>query len=251
MAYAERNNGVIVNADSAQLYHDIPVLSAAPTVDEPNRVEHRLYGVLDGAAPCSAADWAAMAKLEIADITERAMLGDLDFAGALRERVALLQGLDESVVEQCLTERIRANPGASTLIRTMRSRGAETILVSGGFTAFVAPIAERIGFDRFEANVLGTHNGKLSGLTEGRMVDSRVKHDLLVEARERLGIAANATIAIGDGANDIPMVLEAGLGVAYRAKPALAAVADARIDHHDLSALLWMQAIPRSVWVEA
>ena len=196
------------------------------------------------------ADYAGV-KPQVAEITERAMHGELDFAGALHERVALLEGLDEGVIEQCLAERIRPNAGASTLVQTMRAKGAETILVSGGFTAFVAPIAERIGFDRFEANVLGVSDGRLTGLTEGRIVDSRRKHDVLSEARDRLGLSAAEAMAIGDGANDIPMVEEAGLGIAYRAKPALAAVADARLDHHGLDALLWAQGIPRNEWVEA
>ena len=196
------------------------------------------------------ADYAGV-KPQVADITERAMQGELDFAGALRERVALLEGLEERVIEQCLVDRIRPNQGAATLVRTMRARGADTVLVSGGFTAFVEPIAERIGFNRFEANILGTREGKLTGVTEGRIVDSRVKHDVLVEARGRLGLAADETMAVGDGANDIPMVEEAGLGIAYRAKPALAAVADARLDHHGLDALLWAQGIPRAEWIDA
>jgi phosphoserine phosphatase len=190
-------------------------------------------------------------KKQVADITERAMQGELDFAGALKERVALLGGLEEITIDRCLAERIRPSPGATTLVRTMRARGAETILVSGGFTAFVAPIAKQIGFDRFEANILAAREGKLTGRTEGRIVDSRVKHDVLSEARNRLGLSADETIAIGDGANDIPMVKEAGLGIAYRAKPALAAVADARLDYHGLDALLWAQGIPRSDWMES
>jgi phosphoserine phosphatase len=196
------------------------------------------------------ADYAGV-KDEVADITERAMHGELDFVGALRERVALLEGLEEKLIEQCLAERIRPNAGAATLIQTMRARGAETILVSGGFTSFVAPIAQKIGFDRFEANVLGVMDGKLTGATEGRIVDSARKHDILSEARDRLGLSIAETLAIGDGANDIPMVEEAGLGIAYRAKPALALVADARLDHNDLSALLWAQGIPRREWIEA
>lgn len=196
------------------------------------------------------ADYAGF-KDKVAAITERAMHGELDFTHALAERVALLNGLDEGVIQQCLAERIRPNRGAATLVRTMHTRGAETILVSGGFTAFVAPIARQIGFDRFEANVLGVRDGRLTGVTEGRVVDSCVKQEVLVEARERLGLPRAATLAIGDGANDIPMILEAGLGVAYRAKPALAAVADAKLDHHGLDALLWMQGIPQRDWVEA
>ena len=196
------------------------------------------------------ADYAGV-KPQVAGITERAMQGELDFAGALRERVALLKGLDEKVIEQCLAERIRPNPGAETLVRTMRGRGTEAILVSGGFTAFVAPIAARIGFDRFEANTLGIRDGRLTGSTEGPIVDSRIKHDVLSDARARLGLSADQTMAIGDGANDIPLIAEAGLGIAYRAKPALAAVADARLDHHGLDALLWAQGIPRRDWNEA
>jgi len=195
------------------------------------------------------ADYAGV-KPEVAGITERAMQGELDFAGALKERVALLRGLDESVIETCLAERIRPNPGASTLVRTMRSRGAMTILVSGGFTSFVAPIAAQIGFERFEANVLGVRDSRLTGVTDGRVVDSRRKHDVLLEARTELGLQSGETLAIGDGANDIPMIKEAGLGIAYRAKPALVAVADALLDHHGLEALLWAQAIPRAKWIE-
>ena len=190
-------------------------------------------------------------KRQVAEITERAMQGELDFAGALRERVLLLEGLEEQVIEQCLVDRIRPNPGAATIVRTMKAKGAETILVSGGFTAFVEPIARRIGFDRFEANVLGVRDGRLSGQTEGPIVDARRKRDALIEARNRLGLSRDETMAIGDGANDIPMVEEAGLGIAYRAKPALAAVANARLDHHGLAALLWAQGIPRREWIEA
>ena len=194
------------------------------------------------------ADYAGL-KPEIAAITERAMQGELDFAAALNERVALLKGLEEAVIGRCLAERIRPNPGASTLVRTMRSLGAETILVSGGFTAFVEPIAEAVGFDRFVANQLATRDGLLSGTVVGRIVDSTVKRDSLVEARQQLGLAKDETMAIGDGANDMAMVEEAGLGIAFHAKPALAAVADARIDHHGLDALLWAQGIPRRDWV--
>jgi len=196
------------------------------------------------------ADYADV-KLQVAEITERAMQGELDFAGALKERVALLEGLEAAAIDQCLAERIRPNAGAETLVQTMRSRGAMTVLVSGGFTVFVEPIAERIGFERFKANVLGIESGKLTGRTEGPIVDSRVKHDVLSELRDELGLQSGDTLAIGDGANDIPMIEEAGLGVAYRAKPALAAVADASLDHHGLDALLWAQGIPRTEWVEA
>ena len=196
------------------------------------------------------ADYAGI-KPEIAAITEHAMRGELDFATALRERVALLEGLDSAVIGRCLAERIRPNPGAATLVRTMRLHGVETILVSGGFTPFVAPIAQTVGFERFVANELTVRDGKLTGTVEGRIVDSTVKCETLVEARERLRLKPEMTMAIGDGANDISMVVEAGLGVAFRAKPALAAVADARLDHHGLDALLWAGDVPRRHWVES
>jgi phosphoserine phosphatase len=195
------------------------------------------------------ADYAGI-KPAIAALTERAMRGELDFAGALRERVALLKGLDAGVITRCLAERIRPTPGAATLVKTMRLHGAETILVSGGFSPFVAPIAEAVGFERFEANELTVRDGKLTGEVEGRIVDSAVKRDTLVEARDRLGLEPEMTLAVGDGANDIAMVEEAGLGVAFRAKPALAAVADARLDHHGLDALLWAADFRRRHWVE-
>lgn len=195
------------------------------------------------------ADYAGV-KPQVADITERAMRGELDFAHALMERVSLLKGLNVGVIEQCLAERITPSPGAKTLVQTMRQRGATTILVSGGFTSFVAPIAREIGFDRHDANVLMIADGELAGTVSDRIVDSRIKRETLVEAREELGLPEIATLAIGDGANDIPMIEEAGLGVAYKAKPALAAVADARLDHHGLDALLWVQGIPRSEWIE-
>jgi phosphoserine phosphatase len=195
------------------------------------------------------ADYAGL-KPEIAALTERAMQGELDFASALRERVALLKGLEVAVIPRCIAERIRPNPGAATLVRTMRKHGARTVLVSGGFTAFVAPVAEAVGFDRFVANELTVDDGKLTGEISGRIVDAAVKRATLVEARERLSLAPEQTMSAGDGANDIAMVEEAGLGVAYRAKPALAAIADACLDHHGLDALLWAQGIPRRDWVE-
>jgi len=196
------------------------------------------------------ADYAGV-KPQVAEITERAMQGDLDFAGALRERVALLRGLDQEVIGQCLAERIRPTAGAATLVGTMRARGAATILVSGGFTAFVEPIAKVIGFERFEANVLGLERGRLTGETEGRIVDSRFKRDILSRARDAENLSVDETMAIGDGANDIPMIEEAGLGIAFRAKAALVTIADARLDHHGLDALLWALGISKTEWVVA
>ena len=195
------------------------------------------------------ADYAG-ARTAVAAITEQAMRGQLDFAAALRERVAVLEGLDAEIIERCRTERVRANPGARTLVATMRARGAATLLVTGGFTAFAEPVAAELGFEHVRANRLAIAGGRLSGNVEGEIVDSGVKRAALVELRDKLGIDPAHTLAVGDGANDRAMIEEAGLGVALRAKPELAAVADARIDHNDLTALLWLQGIPRAAWVE-
>jgi phosphoserine phosphatase len=194
------------------------------------------------------ADFAGL-KREIAEITERAMQGKLDFKAALRERVALLSGLDEEAIGRCLAERVVPNPGAATLVRTMRVGGARAILVTGGFVSFADPIAKMLGFSAVRANRLLFDGRQLSGSVEDPIVDAQAKLDALIEAREELGLAREDVLAIGDGANDKLMVQEAGLGVGYRAKPALAEVADARLDHHGLDALLWAQGIRRRDWV--
>ncbi len=196
------------------------------------------------------ADYAGV-KPQVAAITDRAMQGALDFADALRERVALLAGLDEAVLGHCLAERVRPNPGAKTLIATLRHHGAICLLVSGGFTAFAEPVGAMLGFDEVRANVLSRRDGKLVGTVDGAIVDSHTKLVALEQAQARLGLDRESTMAIGDGANDRPMVAAAGWGVAYRAKPALAAAADARLEHHGLDALLWAMGLPRSAWVEA
>ncbi len=196
------------------------------------------------------ADYAG-ARAAVAAITEQAMRGQLDFAAALRDRVAVLEGLDAEVIDRCRTERVRANPGAKLLVSTMRARGAATLLVTGGFTAFAEPVAAELGFEQVRANRLGIAGGRLSGSVEGPIVDAAAKRAALIELRDAFGLSAAQTLAIGDGANDRFMVEEAGLGIAFRAKPPLAAAADARIDHNDLTALLWAQGIPRQAWVEA
>ena len=188
-------------------------------------------------------------KDEVAAITERAMQGELDFAHALAERVALLKGLDQAVIGKCVRARIRPNPGAATLLATLKSRGVLTVLVSGGFVDFVRPIARQLGFDRMRANSLGTEDGKLTGTTVGRIVDASAKRRLAAEILAARGLGTEALLAVGDGANDIPLIELAGLGVGYRPKPALADVADGLIRHHDLTALLWMAGIPRAEWV--
>jgi phosphoserine phosphatase len=194
------------------------------------------------------ADFAGL-KSEIAAITERAMHGELDFEAALRERVALLAGLREEAIARCLTERVRPNPGAVTLVRTMRGMGASCLLVSGGFLSFAEPVARDVSFDRVHANRLGVADQLLTGQVDSPVVDAAAKRAALIAAREELGLDREDVLAVGDGANDRLMIEEAGLGVAYRAKPALAEVADARLDHHGLDALLWAQGIPRRDWV--
>ena len=196
------------------------------------------------------ADFAGL-KSEIAAITERAMQGELDFEAALRERVALLAGLEEDAIARCLAERVRPNPGAATLVRTMRARGASCLLVSGGFLSFAEPVASEVGFDRVHANRLGISDALLTGEVASPVVDAEGKRAALIEVRAELGLQPEDVLAVGDGANDRLMIQEAGLGVAYRAKPALAEVADACLDHHGLDALLWVQGIPRREWVEA
>ena len=176
-------------------------------------------------------------KAEIAAITEAAMRGDLDFTTALKQRVKALNGLGFATVEKCRVERIRRNPGAMTLVRTMKARGAATLLAS------------ELGFDEVRANYLESAHGRLTGRTAGKLVDATAKRQALIDLRDRLGIPASAVLAVGDGANDAPMIEEAGLGIAYYGKPKLRALADARIDHGDLTALLWAQGIPKRDWV--
>ena len=195
------------------------------------------------------ADYAGI-KAEIAAVTEAAMRGELDFGAALDARVALLKGLEEAVIDRCLAERVTIMAGAKALVRTMRARGATTILVSGGFTRFAEPVAAEIGFDRAIANVLELAGGALAGTVTKPIVDSSTKERTLVEARDALGLAAHETLAVGDGANDLAMIRLAGLGVAYHAKPVVAAAAAARIDRNDLTALLYAQGVPRAEWVE-
>ena len=196
------------------------------------------------------ADYAGI-KPQIAAVTEAAMRGELDFESALDARVALLKGLDEGVIARCLAERVTIMPGAVALIHTMKARGARTILVSGGFTRFAEPVAEMIGFDRAIANRLEITDGVLSGLVTKPIVGSDTKERTLLEAAADLGLVPEATLAVGDGANDLAMIRRAGLGVAYHAKPIVAAAAAARIDHNDLTALLYAQGIARKDWVTA
>lgn len=181
-------------------------------------------------------------KPQVAEITERAMRGELDFEAALDTRVALLKGLERKIVEEVRRERITLAPGGRALVATMKAYGAHTTLVSGGFTLFADQIAKRIGFHEAIANVLEFDaEDRLTGTVKRPIVDRHTKHDTLVRIAARLGITPAQTMAVGDGANDLDMIRAAGLGVAIHAKPAVAQEAMVRIDHGDLTALLYLQ----------
>jgi len=197
------------------------------------------------------ADYAGF-KDRVAAITERAMRGEIAFKPALRERVALLKGLPTTVIDQVIAERIRLTPGGRTLVATMRANGAYTCLVSGGFTAFTSRIAAMIGFDENHANTLvADANGKLTGEVADPVLGREAKLRTLNALRERLDLNRDDTLAAGDGANDIPMIAAAGLGVAFHAKPAVKEAAAARIDHGDLTALLYAQGYRREEFVRS
>jgi phosphoserine phosphatase len=181
-------------------------------------------------------------KEHVAAITERAMRGEIAFEPALRERVALLKGLPVTVIDEVLRDRISLTPGARALVATMRAHGAHAALVSGGFTLFTDRVAAMIGFDENRANKLTIVDGhKLAGTVAEPIFGRDGKRAALIELRDELGLAPHETMAVGDGANDLDMIAEAGLGVAYHAKPKVAEAAAARIDHNDLTALLYVQ----------
>ena len=196
------------------------------------------------------ADYAGL-KAHVAAITERAMRGEIAFEPALRERVALLEGLKVSVVDEVLRERIKLTPGARALVGTMRAHGAHTALVSGGFTLFTDRVAAMIGFHRNRANTLTVIDGHtLAGTVAEPIFGRDGKRAALIELRQEFGLKPEETMAVGDGANDLDMIVEAGLGVAYHAKPKVAEAAAARVDHGDLTALLYVQGYARSEFVE-
>ena len=190
-------------------------------------------------------------KAHVAAITERAMRGEIAFEPALRERVALLMGLPVAVVDEVIRERITLTPGARALVATMRRDGGTTCLVSGGFTLFTSRVAAMIGFDENRGNTLILEDGKLAGRVEEPILGREAKLATLIELRERLGLAPSETLAAGDGANDLAMIEAAGLGVAYHAKPKVAEAAHARIDHGDLTALLYLQGYARTDFADA
>ncbi len=186
------------------------------------------------------ADFAGL-KAEIAAVTERAMAGEIPFEAALTERVARLAGLDLAALQRTYDERVRLNPGAQTLARTMAAHGARCVLVSGGFEFFTGRVAAAAGFAAHRANRLIDDGARLTGAVAGPILGREAKLAALVEEAAALGLELSETLAVGDGANDLAMIEAAGLGVAWRAKPVVAARADARIDHGDLTALLYFQ----------
>ncbi len=193
------------------------------------------------------ADFAGL-KPQVAAITEAAMRGDLDFEAALIARVALLKGLPEEDLERCYAERVRLNPGARTLVQTMAALGAETALVSGGFSFFSARVAASAGFATHQANALMVAGGVLTGEVGRPILGREAKLAALGRIATAAGLSSAEVLAVGDGANDLDMVRAAGLGVAYHAKPTLAEAAGARLEHSDLTAVLALQGIPETEW---
>ena len=185
---------------------------------------------------------------KIAGITRRAMNGEVDFKDALRERVAMLKGLNLDALEKAW-QRIQLTPGAGELVATMRARGALTALVSGGFTFFTGKVAEQVGFDLHRSNVLLDDGAALTGTVQEPILDRDSKLAALQELAAQRGVKLGATLAVGDGANDLDMLRAAGLGVAFHAKPIVAQQAKARVDHADLRALLFAQGYPASMFV--
>jgi phosphoserine phosphatase len=186
----------------------------------------------------------------VAAITERAMRGEVAFAPALRERVALLQGLPETVIHDVLKDRITLTRGARALVQTMRANGGYVAIVSGGFRQFTGAIRERLGADEDRANVLMIEGGKLTGQVIEPILGQDAKLSALKEIAASMGVQLEDTVALGDGANDLPMLQAAGLGIAYRAKPKVAAGADARVEQTDLTALLYAQGFAQEDFVE-
>lgn len=186
----------------------------------------------------------------VADITARAMNGELDFDAALRERVGLLQGLPEGVIAQVLRERITLMPGGRALLTTMKANGAYAALVSGGFTAFTSAVAGWLGFDETRANTLLVEDGALTGKVAEPILGKEAKLDALRQITARLGVTTAEAIAVGDGANDLPMLRAAGTGVALHAKPRVQAECEIRVNHGDLTALLYLQGYGRDEFSE-
>ena len=186
----------------------------------------------------------------VAGITARAMNGELDFEAALRERVSLLRGLPVTVIDRVIRDRITLMPGGKVLLSTMKAHGAHAALVSGGFTAFTARIAAMLGFDEHRANTLHHDGSTLSGTVAEPILGKQAKLDALIEITARLGLTPEDALAVGDGANDLAMLTRAGMGVALHAKPSVQAQAKLRVNHGDLTALLYLQSYSRAEFAQ-
>lgn len=189
-------------------------------------------------------------RARISDITARAMRGELEFETAVKERVGLLKGLDASALDKLYTDRVTLAPGAATLIKTMKTHGAQCALVSGGFTFFTERIAERLGFDTHQANLLEIKDGRMTGRVLEPILGREAKLAALQRLAAERALRPEETLAVGDGANDLAMIKAAGLGVAFRAKPLVAAEARVAIHYSDLTALLYLQGYRREEFVE-
>jgi len=245
--------------DAKEIAEDLRTRLAAPVDVVVQRVVHRAKGLLVADMDSTMIGQECIDELaaelglkdHIAAITERAMRGEIEFEPALRERVALLAGLEANVVDRVIATRIRLTPGAVELVRTMRANGAYTALVSGGFTVFTGPVSQMIGFQEHRSNLLIEEAGKLTGAVAEPILGQDAKRAALHELAAARKLSLELTLAIGDGANDLAMIRDAGLGVAYHAKPKVAAEAHARIDHGDLTALLYAQGYRRAEIVYA
>ncbi len=230
---------------------DLPVDFAVQPVE--NRRKRLLIADMDSTiinVECldELADFAGV-KDKVSEITERAMRGELAFEGALRERVGMLKGLSVDALQACYDDRVKLNPGARTLVRTMAAHGARCALVSGGFTFFTSRVAEAAGFHLNRANSLIEDAGRLTGTVGEPILGKEAKLAALQEETAALGLTPADALAVGDGANDLAMIEAAGLGVAYRAKPIVAAQAHAKVDHADLTALLYFQGYKAAEFV--
>jgi phosphoserine phosphatase len=237
-------------ADARARFAEQPVDINAVTPDASGSLRKRLLvadmesTIIEQECLDELADYAGM-RDRISGITERAMRGELDFPAALRERVALLKGLNARILQEVYDERVTLMPGAATLVATMQANGARCALVSGGFTFFTDRVASRLGFDTHRANILGTTDGAIDGTVAEPILGREAKLEALTGLCAEHGLAAGDTLAVGDGANDLAMLAAAGLGVAYRAKPLVTAQARTAIVHGDLTALLYLQGYAR------
>jgi phosphoserine phosphatase len=249
---------IAVDGDLAELHAAAKVAADGLPVDfavtsSENRRKRLLIADMDSTiinVECldELADFAGV-KAQVSEITERAMRGELAFEGALRERVGMLTGLSVDALQSCYDDRVRLNPGAKTLVQTMAAHGARCALVSGGFTFFTSRVAEAAGFHLNRANTLIEEGGQLTGHVGDPILGKEAKLAALREETSALGLTPADALAVGDGANDLAMIEVAGLGVAYRAKPIVAAQAHAKVDHADLTALLYFQGYKASEFV--